>query len=288
MPVHFFKSSHEADAFFEKERESEKNKEFRSTSFLEVRDWSIAQNFKVFSSAVAREIAGTEAPNRPQFDLEYNMNPKKPVALLVGNPVSKFLSACKEDKMPLIEALGILKTGQFPSFHFLPQSRYLHGHDQPIYAWLAPDHIDYFWKTMEFGMPPEIYHKSRLEHQSYFLSENEKTIREIYADDFYLYESISKPRQSISSVNKSSTMATMLETFYNSSKRFLRAGFATTPPEALATREATCRACPEWDATALNNTGRCRKCGCSTWAKLRMATERCPIGKWEAVDKATN
>jgi len=68
-----------------------------------------------------------------------------------------------------------------------------------------------------------------------------------------------------------------------SAHRFARAGFATTPPEALATREATCRACPEWDATALNNTGRCRKCGCSTWAKLRMATEVCPLGKWEAI-----
>jgi len=70
--------------------------------------------------------------------------------------------------------------------------------------------------------------------------------------------------------------------------RFARAGFATTPPEALASRQATCKACPEWDAQALNATGRCRKCGCSTWAKLRMATERCPLGKWEAVDKATN
>lgn len=67
--------------------------------------------------------------------------------------------------------------------------------------------------------------------------------------------------------------------------RFAFSGFAAPKPEALAAREATCRACPEWDAAALNNTGRCRKCGCSTWAKLRMATERCPIGKWEAVDK---
>ena len=73
--------------------------------------------------------------------------------------------------------------------------------------------------------------------------------------------------------------------FKNSALNFARAGFATTPPEALAAREATCRACPEWDAQALKGTGRCRKCGCSTWAKLRMATERCPIGKWEAVDK---
>ena len=66
-------------------------------------------------------------------------------------------------------------------------------------------------------------------------------------------------------------------------RRFARSGFATTPPEILATREATCRACPEWDAAALNGTGRCRKCGCSTWAKLRMATESCPLGKWKAV-----
>jgi hypothetical protein len=78
--------------------------------------------------------------------------------------------------------------------------------------------------------------------------------------------------------------AQMLARFGHVAHRFARAGFATTPPEALATREATCRDCPEWDAAALNNTGRCRKCGCSTWAKLRMATERCPIGKWEATE----
>ena len=77
--------------------------------------------------------------------------------------------------------------------------------------------------------------------------------------------------------------AEQLARFGHAAHRFARAGFATTPPEALASREATCRACPEWDAQALNSTGRCRKCGCSTWAKLRMATERCPLGKWEAV-----
>lgn len=60
-------------------------------------------------------------------------------------------------------------------------------------------------------------------------------------------------------------------------------GFAPTPPEILATREATCRECDQWDAKALNGTGRCRKCGCSTWAKLRMATEKCPIDKWGPV-----
>jgi predicted Zn-ribbon and HTH transcriptional regulator len=73
-----------------------------------------------------------------------------------------------------------------------------------------------------------------------------------------------------------------------STGKFAKSNFKTTQHEILATREATCRACPEWDAAALNATGRCRKCGCSTWAKLRMATERCPLGKWEAVDKPTN
>jgi predicted Zn-ribbon and HTH transcriptional regulator len=71
--------------------------------------------------------------------------------------------------------------------------------------------------------------------------------------------------------------------FLKATARFTGQGFATTPPDILAAREATCRSCDQWDAAALNNTGRCRKCGCSTWAKLRMATERCPLGKWEAI-----
>lgn len=65
--------------------------------------------------------------------------------------------------------------------------------------------------------------------------------------------------------------------------RFARSGFNATPPEILAARQAICRACPEWEAAALNATGRCRKCGCSTWAKLRMASEACPLGKWSAL-----
>jgi hypothetical protein len=75
----------------------------------------------------------------------------------------------------------------------------------------------------------------------------------------------------------------MIFSAMNAAGHFASSGFTTTPPEALAAREATCKACPEWDAAALNATGRCRKCGCSTWAKLRMATERCPLGKWGAI-----
>ena len=77
------------------------------------------------------------------------------------------------------------------------------------------------------------------------------------------------------------------QNFTHAIARFTRSGFAATPPEILAEREATCRACPEWDAAALRGTGRCRKCGCSTWAKLRMATESCPLGKWTAAPLKT-
>lgn len=79
------------------------------------------------------------------------------------------------------------------------------------------------------------------------------------------------------------TVRVMLARFGHSAGRFIRHGAPTTPPEILAERKAACRACDQWDAQALKGSGRCKKCGCSTWAKLRMATERCPIGKWEAV-----
>lgn len=67
--------------------------------------------------------------------------------------------------------------------------------------------------------------------------------------------------------------------------KWASSGFSPTSPDTLAKRMEICKACSEWDSKALNETGRCKKCGCSTWAKLRMETERCPIGKWEAVEK---
>jgi hypothetical protein len=59
-----------------------------------------------------------------------------------------------------------------------------------------------------------------------------------------------------------------------------KGGFATTDEQTLIKRIETCMGCEFWDAAAFRGTGRCKKCGCSTQAKLRMATEKCPIGKW--------
>lgn len=59
-----------------------------------------------------------------------------------------------------------------------------------------------------------------------------------------------------------------------------RHGFPLVSPEALAARLEVCRVCEWWDAQGYRGTGRCLKCGCSTQTKLRMATSKCPDGKW--------
>ena len=59
-----------------------------------------------------------------------------------------------------------------------------------------------------------------------------------------------------------------------------KAGFRKTPKKLLKRRLEICKKCEFWDSTKFNGTGRCNKCGCSTWAKLRLKTSKCPIGKW--------
>lgn len=254
----------------------------KHTLFFAHKNFSVAQNFKVFSTEIAQRIFIGKI-KRPQFFLAtLQKDPVYPIALLVGDPFVKFFAACREDKIPASLALKILIDKNFPSFHFLPQSRFLHNHNNPVYAWLAPQHISNFWETLNLGEPPKIYDQTLSKEEEAFKQQNKSSIKKIYASDFELYDQIKSPAQ-IVSVKQSPTMLDMLARFGSSAISFALSGFATTPPDILATREATCRACDQWDAKALNGTGRCKKCGCSTWAKLRMATEQCPIGKWKRV-----
>jgi len=250
-------------------------------AFCSQNGFDVAYNWKVFSTeivdAIWRKQKDEVAPFRAHFLIDgYKRFPANPIALLVGNPVTRFIAACHEDGIEFEPALASLEKGKFPSFHFFPQSRFLVFNETPIYLWQSPDHIKHFWKTLDLGEPPKIYDKKIDFPHSYKL-------REIYKDDFELYESIKQPQTLAESKTESnSTLWDQMKNVGFAVRKFAASNFIPTPPEALATREATCRACPEWDAQALNNTGRCCKCGCSTWAKLRMATERCPIGKWEA------
>jgi len=78
-------------------------------------------------------------------------------------------------------------------------------------------------------------------------------------------------------------LLTQAKTVTTATAHWIAAGSPVPTPEQLAERLAICHDCPLWDASAFAGTGRCNKCGCSTQAKLRMATEACPEGKWKDI-----
>ena len=86
----------------------------------------------------------------------------------------------------------------------------------------------------------------------------------------------------------SPTMASMVKSAAESAKKWVTSGLQLADEEALQERLKACRECEFWNPKGFRGTGRCMKCGCSTWAKLRMATEKCPIDKWGPVSHTTN
>ena len=72
----------------------------------------------------------------------------------------------------------------------------------------------------------------------------------------------------------------MAHNFAKAANKWVNSNFLKTDDASLEMRLEACRKCEFWNAKGFGGTGRCMKCGCSTWAKLRMATEKCPIGKW--------
>lgn len=68
--------------------------------------------------------------------------------------------------------------------------------------------------------------------------------------------------------------------FGASMHKWASGGMQKTDDATLQKRIEVCSGCDLWDRSGFNGTGRCTKCGCSTWAKLRMDTEKCPIDKW--------
>jgi hypothetical protein len=81
-------------------------------------------------------------------------------------------------------------------------------------------------------------------------------------------------------VSSTVSVLEMAGTLSNSILRWASSGFQVVANDVLEDRKTICSACDLWDPTAFGGTGRCKKCGCSTQAKLRIATEKCPIGKW--------
>ena len=245
----------------------------------------VIANHKVFSTEIARRIGDRNLLENlpPRFRGRiHNTIPlfetRVPLHLLVADPVAKFYAACREDRVKPWAALVKIKSRRLGT-HFEHQSRLLHV-PNVVHLYRAPEHVAAFFEATCLGDPPKIYTKENP-------SDLDEEIRSVYAADQALFDSILAPGQK---ADKSTLppLTKQLRTAAIAAGRFIRHGAPTTPPEILAAREDTCRACPEWDAAALNGTGRCRKCGCSTWAKLRMATESCPLGKWKAVFTTEN
>lgn len=72
----------------------------------------------------------------------------------------------------------------------------------------------------------------------------------------------------------------MIKNLSYSTFNWITAKTPVTDEDELKKRIDICQGCEFWNGKGFRGTGRCMKCGCSTWAKLRMATEKCPIGKW--------
>ena len=72
----------------------------------------------------------------------------------------------------------------------------------------------------------------------------------------------------------------MAKTATKSAIDWIGHGAPTSSEELTNQRKTICENCEFWTSQTFGKSGRCKKCGCLTWFKIRMATEKCPIGKW--------
>lgn len=71
----------------------------------------------------------------------------------------------------------------------------------------------------------------------------------------------------------------MAQKFAKATYNWAKSVFKLADETELARRKSICNNCKFWYPTARMGLGKCLKCGCSS-AKLKLASEKCPIGKW--------
>ena len=116
------------------------------------------------------------------------------------------------------------------------------------------------------------------EYWSCRLQKNNKEDIELYKKVLARYRSVMAQNEKPSTLNMVSSAATAV-------KKWVSSGAQSATAEQIEIRKNICKGCEFWDSTALKGTGRCTKCGCSTWAKIRLPTESCPIGKWTEMEE---
>lgn len=76
------------------------------------------------------------------------------------------------------------------------------------------------------------------------------------------------------------SLTTLASNLANSVIDFASSGFKTTPDDIFEERFNICKGCEHYDEKSFAGTGRCRECGCSIQAKLRIGSSACPLNKW--------
>jgi len=69
----------------------------------------------------------------------------------------------------------------------------------------------------------------------------------------------------------------------NAIKNFVNNGFKLVTADQLLDRRAVCEECSLWNGEGSFGMGRCGSCGC-TGLKLHVASEKCPLNKWEDIE----
>ena len=104
--------------------------------------------------------------------------------------------------------------------------------------------------------------------------------------DFFI-----KNPTSICSDNKWGSLDKTKITFSTKSLNFGKAitewvtdGFKVPTESQISERLEICKSCEFWNENGFVGTGLCEKCGCSTEAKIRMSSQKCPIDKWDIIE----
>lgn len=146
--------------------------------------------------------------------------------------------------------------------------------DKPIYS--IPDHIIEQLKKEE---EQEIAAKLEIQKQYVETQKRNKEI-ELQSKETTQNES----GNADNSPQEYPGVFAMAKNFGTSMVKWAKSGFKTVDEQSIYdARLEICKSCPEWDSNALGGTGRCKICGCSTKAKLRLATESCPKNLWGPV-----
>lgn len=81
------------------------------------------------------------------------------------------------------------------------------------------------------------------------------------------------------------TRLDMIKNFSSAMANWVKSGYKTVDKSTYLQRLAICESCDLWDPKARAGLGKCnhKKCGCSKM-KQWLASEKCPLEKWKAVD----